>query len=141
MLEKARLTPTDRVLEIGTGSGYQTALLAELAGEVYSVERVPELAERARRVLTACGYSGILVRVGDGTAGWPRFAPYDAIIGSAAAAEIPAPLIEQLGIGGRLILPVGRMHQDLVLVRRTVRGALEQTTLVPVRFVPMVFDG
>jgi len=132
------LTPDSRILEIGAGSGYQTALLAELVAHVWSLECVPELARRARGVLQALGYDNVDLRVGDGGQGWPieGVAPFDAIIGSAAPSEIPAPLLDQLGDGGRLVMPVGDVFQELVLIRR--QGArLERRSLLPVRFVPM----
>jgi protein-L-isoaspartate(D-aspartate) O-methyltransferase len=141
MLEHAELRATDRVLEIGTGSGYQTALLSELVDEVYSVEVVPELAARAEAVLERRGRGNTRLRLGDGTRGWPEHAPFDAIVGSAAPHEIPRPLLDQLGPGGRLIMPVGGMHQHLVLVKRTLDGILERRALLPVRFVPMVNPG
>ncbi len=140
MLEQLQLQPTDRVLEIGTGSGYQTALLAELVAEVYSVERLEELAARAADLLRGLGYSSATIRVGDGSRGWCQHAPYDAIVGSAAAAEIPPALLQQLGQNGRLIMPVGQLSQQLVLVRRRTDGVLERVGLLPVRFVPMVMD-
>ncbi len=137
MLEQAAIQPPDRVLEIGTGCGYQTALLAELAAAVYSVEVVPELAEKAGKVLAELNVDNVQIRVGDGSCGWPEEAPFDVIIGSAAPPEIPPALLEQLALQGRLVMPVGRAHQQIVLVRRTDSG-LERRTLLPVRFVPMV---
>ncbi|MCA9519367.1 MAG: protein-L-isoaspartate(D-aspartate) O-methyltransferase, partial [Myxococcales bacterium] len=119
MLQLLRLRGVERVLEIGTGSGYQTALLAELAAEVFSIERVPTLAERAEGDLERLGYRNVSIRVGDGTLGWPECAPYDAIVVSAGAPRVPAPLVEQLGDGGVLAVPVGsRSVQYLTLVRR-----------------------
>lgn len=109
----------DRVLEIGTGSGFQTAVLAQLADRVYSVERIPQLAARAREALDALRLSRVAMLVGDGTVGWSRFAPYDAILVAAAAPDVPAPLLEQLADGGRMLVPVGsRQTQRLLLVRR-----------------------
>ena len=137
-LDALELTPDSRVLEIGAGSGYQTALLAELVAHVWSLECVPELAQRARGVLQALGHSNIDLRVGDGGRGWPveGVPPFDAIIGSAAPSKVPAPLLDQLGDGGRLVMPVGDVFQELVLIRR--RGAqLQRRSLLPVRFVPM----
>ena len=136
MLQALQIQPADRVLEIGTGSGYQTALLAELVEEVYTIEFFSSLATATRQTLTGLGYTNIELRVGDGTAGWPEKAPFDAIIGSAAAAKIPPALIEQLALGGRLILPVGEFQQNLVLICRTSEG-VQRTPLLPVRFVPM----
>jgi protein-L-isoaspartate(D-aspartate) O-methyltransferase len=122
-LECLALKPEDRALEIGTGSGYQTALLAELCREVDSIERIPELAEAARLRLRDMGYANVAVRVADGTLGWPEKAPYDAIVVSAAAPHIPQPLADQLSDGGRMVIPVGGVSgQDLVLVERKGRG-------------------
>jgi protein-L-isoaspartate(D-aspartate) O-methyltransferase len=126
----------ERVLEIGTGSGYQAAILAELAKEVYSIEIVPELAERAKRTLRAEGYDRLHLRTGDGYRGWPEAAPFDAIMLTAAPPEVPAPLIEQLAVGGRLLAPVGKGVQELVVFRKTKSG-IERSVLMPVRFVPM----
>lgn len=107
MTEALELDENSKVLEIGTGSGYQAAILAEIAKEVYTVERIPSLKEKARKVLDALGYENIKFKVGDGTEGWPEYAPYDAIIVTAGAPEIPKPLVEQLKVGGRLVIPVG----------------------------------
>jgi len=137
MTEACRVDPEDRVLEIGTGSGYQTAVLARLAGAVYSIEIVPELAERARHTLDALGVQGVHLRTGDGFRGWPEAAPFDAILVTAAPEEIPPPLLEQLAVGGRLVIPVGpEDDQRLLRVVRTASG-LEREILAPVRFVPM----
>lgn len=136
MLSVLGLQGTERVLEIGTGSGYQTALLAELAGPVYSIEFFSDLAAQARRVLAATGYGRVALRVGDGRLGWPEAAPFDAIVSSAAPAAIPPVLLEQLAPAGRLILPLGTQRQHLVLVERSATG-LSQRKLLPVRFVPM----
>jgi protein-L-isoaspartate(D-aspartate) O-methyltransferase len=126
------------VLEVGTGSGYQTALLALLAESVFSVERVPVLAQRARAALEAAGIRNVTVLVGDGTLGWRPFAPYDAILVSAASPEIPGPLVEQLADGGRMVIPLGdRDTQTLTLIRRE-GGAISASTLADVRFVPLV---
>jgi protein-L-isoaspartate(D-aspartate) O-methyltransferase len=137
MTEAARIGPSDRVLEIGTGSGYQAAILAEVAGEVFSIELIPELADGARRVLTELGYSGIQVRTGDGYAGWPEHAPFDAIIVTAAPDHIPPALVEQLRVGRRMVIPVGRGEQEMLVVTRTATG-IERESVFPVRFVPMV---
>jgi protein-L-isoaspartate(D-aspartate) O-methyltransferase len=137
MAEAAALDPEDRVLEIGTGSGYGAAVLAELAAEVYTVEIVPELAERARRTLAATGYANVQVRAGNGWLGWPEHAPYDAIVVTAAPDEVPAALVEQLGMGGTLVIPVGEWRQTLRVLRKTGAG-LEEVASLPVRFVPMV---
>lgn len=138
MTEALRLRGTEKVLEIGTGSGYQTAILAELAKEVYTIERLPLLAEKAKKRLDALGYRNIFYRVGDGTLGWPEEAPFDGILVSAAAPSIPQPLIDQLAMGGRLIIPVGdRLTQDLVLVERVPEG-IRKSFLGGVRFVDLV---
>ena len=136
MIQALQLKTTDRVLEIGMGSGYQTALLAGLVDQVYTIEFFPNLAAAAKKVLADLGYSNIEQRISDGAAGWLEEAPFDAIIGSAATAKIPPALIEQLALGGRLILPVGAEHQCLVLVTRTLEG-IQRTSLLPVRFVLM----
>ena len=122
MTEIIELKKGDKVLEIGTGSGYQAAVLAELGAEVWSIEIVPELARRAAETLKATGYGRVHVREGDGYAGWPEHAPFDAVVVTAAPPMIPEPLKEQLAVGGRLILPVGRRGQELVLVTRTESG-------------------
>ena len=127
-----------RVLEVGTGSGYQAALLAELADEVVTIERVPELAEEARRTLERAGYERVEVRVGDGTLGVPERAPFDAIVVAAAAPAVPGPLYDQLAPGGRLVVPVGtRRDQWLEIVERGPDGPIRVRT-VPCRFVPLL---
>jgi len=138
MTEQLEIRSHDRVLEIGTGSGYQAAILAELGGKVVSVERLPELADRARENLARAGVRGVEIVVGDGTQGYPPEAPYDAIIVTAASPDIPGPLVEQLAEGGRLIAPVGpRECQDLVkLVKREAR--VETIPLGGVCFVPLI---
>jgi protein-L-isoaspartate(D-aspartate) O-methyltransferase len=137
-LELAALSGRERVLEIGAGSGYQTALLALLTDAVFAVERIPGLAASARSALEAAGIRNVTVLVGDGTLGWRPFAPYDAILVAAASPEVPAPLIEQLAPGGRLIIPLGdRQTQVLTLVRRVGDG-LERSTVADVRFVPLL---
>jgi len=133
-----QLAGKERVLDVGTGSGYQAAVLAELAAEVVTIERVPELAERARETLARAGYDGVEVRVGDGSLGVPERAPFDAVAVAAAAPAIPPALYDQLVDGGRLVLPRGgRWGQDLVLVERTPEGPVERTS-VSCRFVPLV---
>ncbi len=136
MTELAELEPGDKVLEIGTGSGYQAAVLAELGAEVWSMEIIPELGLLARSNLRAAGYDSLNLRVGDGYAGWPAGAPFDAILLTAAPRKIPQPLLDQLAEGGVLVAPVGGWSQDLVQVRK-VNGELERRTVIPVRFVPM----
>ena len=136
MTEAAEIERGDRVLEIGTGSGYQAAVLAELAREVYSMEIIPELAEQARATLQRLGYRNVRVRTGNGYLGWPEHAPYDAILVTAAPEEVPQPLVEQLAVGGRMIVPVGAEHQQMMIIERTARGVVERRT-IPVRFVPM----
>ncbi len=136
MSEALELNPGDRVLEIGTGSGYQAAVLAHLAHEVYSIEIVEPLAKEAAETLKRLGYGNIKLRVGDGYRGWPDAAPFDAIMVTAAPNHVPPPLVEQLREGGRLVLPVGRFAQDLIRIRNTPQGPRRET-LLPVRFVPM----
>jgi protein-L-isoaspartate(D-aspartate) O-methyltransferase len=138
MLEALALEPTDKVLEIGTGSGYQTALLAELAASVYSIERHAGLAQNAERVLAKLGYTNIVVLVGDGSEGLPQHAPFDAIIVSAAAPELPSTLVAQLRDGGRMVVPVGPAHaQELQLVQKQ-QGQLLVSYLEGCRFVPLI---
>lgn len=137
MAEAAEISPGDRVLEVGTGSGYGAAVLAELAGEVYTMEIVPELAERAQEVLTRLGYRNVWVRWGNGWLGWPEHAPFDAIIVTAAPEEVPPRLVDQLARGGTLVIPVGEAFQTLRVLRKTP-GGLEEVASLPVRFVPMV---
>lgn len=136
MTEYLHLGEEDIVLEIGTGSGYQAAVLAEIADTVYTIEIVDVLAKRAEKTLERLGYENVLVKRGDGYAGWPEHAPYDAIIITAAPTKIPQPLLEQLKIGGFMILPLGDYSQELVLIEKNIKG-FEQKTLLPVRFVPM----
>ena len=136
MTEAAEVSKKEKVLEIGTGSGYQAAVLGEVAREVYTIEIIPELAERARRVLEELGYKNIFVRAGNGYLGWPEQAPFDAIVVTAAPDEIPKALVEQLAVGGRMVIPVGTNNQEMVIVKKTSKGVTEQRT-IPVRFVPM----
>jgi len=142
MTQLLQIQPTHRVLEVGTGSGYQAAVLAELAAEVYTVEIIPSLAESARARLEALGYRNVRVRQGDGYEGWGEFAPFDAIIVTAGAPQIPAPLIEQLREGGRMAIPVGgaKTTQELLLGEK--RGERLQTRpIAPVLFVPLTGKG
>ncbi|MDC6354048.1 MULTISPECIES: protein-L-isoaspartate(D-aspartate) O-methyltransferase [unclassified Robiginitalea] len=138
MTQALRLKGSDKVLEIGTGSGYQAAVLAELVDSVYTIEIVEPLGEAAAKRLQALGYENIQVRIGDGYHGWPRQAPFDAIIVTAGAEALPQPLVDQLAEGGRMVIPVGP-HQgvrDLVLLRKKRNGKLVRESLMPVRFVP-----
>ncbi|NOS72340.1 MAG: protein-L-isoaspartate(D-aspartate) O-methyltransferase, partial [Verrucomicrobia bacterium] len=129
--------PSDRILEIGTGSGYQAAVLAHLVAHVYTIEIVSPLAERARETVESLGLANISVRNRDGFQGWPDAAPFDGIIVTCAPQHIPQPLVEQLRESGRMIIPVGPIgEQELVLLRKTGNG-IEQTAVLPVRFVPM----
>jgi protein-L-isoaspartate(D-aspartate) O-methyltransferase len=136
MTEQLAVKPGHKVLEIGTGSGYQAAVLAELAKDVYSIEIVPELAAQAEKTLQALGYKNVHVRAGDGYRGWPDHAPFDGIIVTAAPDHIPPALLDQLALGGRMIIPVGDYYQEMTVVTKTRHGLVEQKTL-PVRFVPM----
>lgn len=137
MTEALRLRGDEKVLEVGTGSGYQAAVLAEIVPQVFTIEIVEPLAKRAAGTLAELGYRNVKVRTGDGYQGWPEEAPFDAIIVTAASDHVPPPLLEQLAEGGRLVLPVGEFFQNLVLYRRTKDG-YERTELAAVRFVPMV---
>ena len=142
MTEMLDLDTDSRVLEIGTGSGYQAAILACLARRVYSIERIPELAGSAAARLRDLGYDNVETRCGDGYAGWPEAAPFDAIVVTAAAPFLPPKLLEQLKPGGRMTIPVGMpsSHQDLLLVTRDEAGEIHQRNLLAVAFVPMVED-
>jgi len=139
MTELLQVKPGDRVFELGTGSGYQAAILDALGARVYSVEIVPELGERARRTLDELGHRGVQSRVGDGYLGWEEAGPFDAIIVTAASDHIPPPLLRQLKPGGRMLIPVGSryMTQRLVLVTRDDKGAVRTRELLPVVFVPL----
>lgn len=140
MTEYLKLKPDMKVLEIGTGSGYQAAILAEIVSEVYTIEIVESLGTRAKKLLDSLGYDNIQVRIGNGYEGWEEHAPYDAIIVTCAPNNIPEPLKEQLAEGGRMIIPVGgRNIQNLVLNRKK-KGRIRQQSVLPVRFVPMI-DG
>lgn len=137
MTEALELTGEERVLEIGTGSGYQAAILCELVKEVYSIEIVEPLCKTAQQTLAEQGYSNFQGRCGDGYAGWPEAAPFDAIIITAAPLEIPQPLVEQLKPGGKMILPVGDSFQKLIMVTKKPDGTVSSKDLIGVRFVPM----
>ncbi|HKY64153.1 MAG TPA: protein-L-isoaspartate(D-aspartate) O-methyltransferase [bacterium] len=137
MLEALRLKPTDRVLEVGTGCGYQTAILAELVDQVYSIERLSELLLKARKNLKALGYRNITLKLGDGTLGWPEQAPFDAIVVAAGSPQVPRPYLEQSSESGRLIVPVGdEWSQELVLMRRETTGWVREK-LSGCRFVKL----
>lgn len=137
-LELAALSGRERVLEVGAGSGYQTALLALLADSVFAVERIASLAQGARAALEAAGLRNVTVLVGDGTLGWRPFAPYDAILVAAASPEIPAPLMEQLAPGGRLIIPLGDRHNQVLTLAQRVGDDVRTSTVADVRFVPLL---
>ncbi|HTU40427.1 MAG TPA: protein-L-isoaspartate(D-aspartate) O-methyltransferase [Candidatus Aquilonibacter sp.] len=141
MLESLQLTPREKVLEIGAGSGYATALLAELAGQVFSMERHPALAENARQTLAALGYTNVKIFTGDGSLGIPSAAPFDAILVSAAAPEVPAPLLSQLADGGRMMIPVGSGDSQQLQFIRMINGQPIFSARELVRFVPLVQDG
>jgi protein-L-isoaspartate(D-aspartate) O-methyltransferase len=137
MTQLANPKPDCRALDIGTGSGYQAAVLAELCKEVYSIEIVEPLADEARERLQQLGYEDVTVKTGDGYRGWPEKAPFDVIIVAAAPQHVPKPLIEQLAPGGRLVIPVGGFFQELLVIEKQENGEIEQKKVTPVRFVPM----
>ncbi|HVC61554.1 MAG TPA: protein-L-isoaspartate(D-aspartate) O-methyltransferase [Acetobacteraceae bacterium] len=143
MTELLDLHPEDHVLEVGTGSGYQAAVLAELADTVCSIEVIPELTARAAAVLAAEGYGRVALRTGDGALGWPERAPFDAIIVTAAAREVPPALLEQLGPGGRMVIPVGAQYgdQELRLVHKDAEGNVTSRSVLSVAFVPLTGGG
>jgi protein-L-isoaspartate(D-aspartate) O-methyltransferase len=137
MTEQLKLQPGDRVLEIGTGSGYQAAILAELAADIYTIDIVEPLAKRAEATLQSLGYKNVHVKAGDGYKGWPEYAPFDAIIVTCAPDHVPQPLVDQLKEDGRMIIPVGPpLAQELYLVQKQ-NGQMRQTAVLDVRFVPM----
>ena len=140
MTALARPSPTDRALEVGTGSGYQAAVLSRLVARVYSIELVDPLAQSAAATLRRLGFGNVTVRSGDGYLGWPDEAPFDIILVTAAPEEVPAALVAQLKPGGRLIVPVGRVYdvQDLQLIEKDTAGRISARSVIPVRFVPMV---
>ena len=142
MTDLLKPKPGDRVLEIGTGSGYQAAILAELVARVYTMEVIAPLGERARTALQALGYRNIEVQVADGYYGWPQQAPFDAIVVTAAASHVPPPLLRQLKPGGRMVIPVGSsfMVQQLLLVEKAADGEISTRQILPVRFVPLTGD-
>ena len=137
MTEAAKISTEDKVLEIGTGCGYQAAVLGEIAKQVYSIEIIPQLAARARQTLSQLGYENIEVKTGDGYQGWSEHAPYDAIIVTAAPKHIPQPLIDQLATNGKMVIPVGTWYQDIVVLTKTQDRVVKKKT-IPVRFVPMI---
>jgi protein-L-isoaspartate(D-aspartate) O-methyltransferase len=142
MTELADVTNDEVVLEIGTGSGYQAAVLAEVAGHVYTIEIVEELGLRAASTLERLVYNNVTTRIGDGYAGWPDQAPFDAILVTAAPEEVPQPLIEQLAVGGRMVIPVGGEYevQDLKVLTKDEDGQVTVSNVIPVRFVPLTRD-
>jgi protein-L-isoaspartate(D-aspartate) O-methyltransferase len=137
MTEAAEIASGEKVLEIGTGSGYQAAVLAELAKEVYTIEIIPQLADGARAVLNRLGYKNVEVRTGNGYLGWPEKAPFDAIVVTAAPDQVPQVLVEQLAVKGKMIVPVGTSFQQMTIISKTEAGVVERKT-IPVAFVPMV---
>ena len=139
MTEALKVEASHRVLEIGTGCGYQSAVLAELASRVYSIEVIPELAARARATLEGLGYTNVVIRTGDGHQGWPDEAPFDRILGAAAATEVPPDLVDQLADGGIMVLPIERPlgWQELQVLRKR-DGRMSTESTLPVRFVPMI---
>ena len=140
-IEQLQLTGRERVLEIGTGSAYQTALLAALSAQVFSVERFATLLDKARTVLTQANVRNVSVSLGDGTLGWREYAPYDAIIVSAGAPHVPPALESQLAEGGRLLIPVGDKEEQMLTLFRKQGGRLERSDIVPVKFVPLIGAG
>ena len=136
MTEAAEISPDAKVLEIGTGCGYQAAILGEIAQKVYSIEIIPQLAELARQTLGQLGYGNIEIKTGDGYQGWIENAPYDAIIVTAAPEHIPQPLIDQLATNGKMVIPVGTWYQDMIVLTKTTDRIVQKKT-IPVRFVPM----
>lgn len=139
MVQLLGIVEKDKVLEIGTGSGYETAILSELAGSVFSIERIDVLANKARHILEELGYKNTHIRIGDGTLGWQEFAPFDKIIVTASAPDIPAPLLDQLSNGGKLVMPVGpRFTQRLMLLEKTQKGRIAERDVCGCVFVPLI---
>lgn len=136
-LELLRLTGRERVLEVGTGSGYQTVLLSQLVAQVFSIERIPALLHQAREAIQRSGASNVSLLLGDGTIGWREYGPYDAILVSAASPAVPAPLVDQLADGGRMLIPIGGMEEQALMMYRKLGGAIESKEVAPVRFVPL----
>ena len=137
MTDLLDLKPSDKVLEIGTGSGYQAAVLSRLVSDVYTIEIVKPLGEQARGILDFLGYKNVHTRIGDGYKGWPEAAPFNAIIVTAAPPKVPEPLLKQLAVGGKLVVPEGSSWQDLTVYTRQKDGSFSKETVLPVRFVPM----
>ncbi len=140
MTELLKVKKTDKVLEVGTGSGYQSAILSKLVQYVYTIEIVPALGKSAQATLGRLGYANVHARIGDGYLGWPGQAPFDAIVVTAAPDHIPPALVEQLRTGGRLVLPVGTAEQQLLVLTKNANGTTTQKTVAPVRFVPLTRD-
>jgi len=140
MTDLLELTEDSVVLEIGTGTGYQAAILSRLARQVYTIEKIPALARAAQQRLSEMGYDNIEARCSDGSLGWPEKAPFDGIVVTAAAADVPPALLEQLGPGGRMVIPIGLpyMHQELILITRDQQGGTERSNILGVAFVPLV---
>jgi protein-L-isoaspartate(D-aspartate) O-methyltransferase len=138
MTELLELSGNEKVLEIGTGSGYQAAVLAELAKEVYTIERIPELAEKARQRLASLGYANVYVRTGDGTLGWPEKAPFDRIIVTAGSPGLPEPLVDQLVDGGIMVVPAGTHYSQQLIRARKTGGSIEEEYHTPCVFVPLI---
>lgn len=136
MTQLMALEGGEKVLEVGTGSGYQAAILGEIAGEVYTIEIVEKLGKRAGALLKRLDYKNIHVKIGDGYRGWPKHAPFDAVIVTAAPDHVPQPLVDQLKVGGRLVIPVGEWYQELIVLKKTAKG-VERHANIAVRFVPM----
>ena len=137
-LELLQLTGRERALEVGTGSGYQTVLLAHLVEQVFSIERIPALFQLARDAIQRAGVKNVSLLLGDGTVGWREYAPYDAILVSAGAPAVPEPLLDQLAEGGRMLVPVGSLEEQRLVLYRRVNGQIESREVAPVRFVPLV---
>jgi protein-L-isoaspartate(D-aspartate) O-methyltransferase len=140
MTDLLALKPEDKVLEVGTGCGYQAAVLAELAKDVYTIEIIESLGKGAAKTLERLGYANVHAKIGDGYKGWPEHAPFDAIIVTAAPDHIPEPLIEQLKPGGRLVIPVGKLFQELMVITKNPDGTTTRKDIVPVQFVPLTRD-
>ncbi len=141
MTELLELNGNERILEIGTGSGYQAAILSPLVKEVYSIEIVKSLAKKAGNKLKEMKYNNVMVKWGDGYQGWLEYAPYDAIIVTAAPNKVPQPLIDQLKKGGKMVVPVGTYFQQLKVISKTLDNEIKENNIIPVRFVPMVTSG